>query len=43
MHFDNKSNAEATHSSMIHQLESKYAQRMKDQQERATGERNELS
>ena len=27
MHFDNKSNAEATHSQMIQQLEGKYAQR----------------
>jgi len=31
MHFDNKSNAEQTHSQMIQQLEVKYAQRQRDQ------------
>lgn len=43
MHFDNKTNAEQTHSSMIQQLEGKYAQRMKETQDRAAVERNELA
>ena len=30
MHFDNKTNSEATHSQMISQLEAKYAQRMRE-------------
>ena len=43
MHFDNKSNAEHTHSSMIQQLEAKYAQRMKEQQDRLNGDRSEMN
>ena len=43
MHFDNKANAEQTHSQMIAQLEAKYAQRMKEQQDRVNADRNELS
>lgn len=43
MHFDNKSNAEHTHSSMIQQLENKYAQRMKESQDREKNDRNELN
>lgn len=43
MHFDNKTNAEQTHSQMIQQLEAKYAQRMKEQGDRVTNDRNELS
>ena len=43
MHFDNKTNAEHTHSQMVQQLESKYAQRLREQQERANSDRNELN
>jgi len=43
MHFDNKTNAEHTHSQMIQQLEAKYAQRMKEQSDRETSARGELS
>lgn len=43
MHFDNKSNAEQTHSQMIHQLESKYAARLKEQQDRMHQDRSELN
>ena len=43
MHFDNKSNAEQTHSQMIQQLEAKYAQRMKEQQDRFNTERSEFT
>mmetsp|Transcript_1314 Transcript_1314/g.1977 ORF Transcript_1314/g.1977 Transcript_1314/m.1977 type:complete len:107 (+) Transcript_1314:4190-4510(+) len=43
MHFDNKTNAEQTHSQMIQQLEAKYAQRQREQQDRMNSDRNELS
>lgn len=43
MHFDNKTNVESTHSQMIQQLEGKYAQRMKEQQDRLNTDRNELN
>lgn len=43
MHFDNKTNAESTHAQMIQQLEAKYAQRMKEQQDRLNSDRNELN
>jgi len=43
MHFDSKSNAEASHNQLLSQIDQKYAQRLKESGERANSERLELT
>jgi len=43
MHFDSKTNAEASHNQMIQQIDQKYNQRMKEHTDRTAAERLELN